>query len=134
MTGQRSTAGDGSAEALHYVLPADELEEGERVIIDVNEREVVVARNDGDLYAFANYCPHQGGPLGEGSLSGWLDLSEGGGSVADLSYDESQCVISCPWHGWGFDIESGDHVTQPKYRIPTYDVIVRDGEIYLSLE
>lgn len=121
-------------DSLHYVQSTEDLEENERVIVDVNEREVVVVRKDGELHAFSNYCPHQGGPLGEGIISGQFSLPDGGNSISDLTFDCESSTISCPWHGWSFELEGGDHVTEPKFRIPTYEVIERDGNIYLSLE
>lgn len=119
---------------LHFVVPADELGEGERVLIDVNEREVAVVRHDGDLHAFSNHCPHQGGPVGEGQLSGRFVLSEDGEGVSDLQYDDSDRIVSCPWHGWEFDLKSGDHISDPKYKLPQYEVVVRGGDVYLSMD
>jgi nitrite reductase/ring-hydroxylating ferredoxin subunit len=132
-TGAPSGAGEAEA-SLHYVLPAAELGQDDRVIIDVQGREVAVVRRDGDLLAFSNHCPHQGGPLGEGLISGQFSLPEDGASISDLTLDCESATISCPWHGWSFDLASGAHVSEPKFRIPTYDVVERDGAIYVAIE
>ena len=41
--------------------------------------------------------------------------------------------IVCPWHGWEFDIESGRHCGDPKYRLRPVDVKVRDNRVYVSI-
>lgn len=126
--------GGSNRDDLHFVVAEDELEEGGRVFVDVNEREVVIVRRDGELRAFSNHCPHQGGPIGEGQVSGRFTLADDGQAVSDLQYDDSDPIISCPWHGWEFDFESGEHVADPKYRLPQYEVIVREGDVYLAME
>ena len=63
---------------------AREVVSGDRVIALFN-----VA---GTFYALDGVCPHQGGPLGQGTLEG--------------------CVVTCPWHGWQFDVTSGQHQFQ----------------------
>ena len=74
------------AEYLH-VATLDEIPPGERKIVTVGRREVAIFNVGGTLYAIENLCPHQGGPLGEG----WLDGT----------------LLTCPWHGWCFDVRDG---------------------------
>ena len=62
---------------------------------------------DGEFYALDGVCPHQGGPLGQGMLGG--------------------CVVTCPWHGWQFDVKSGQHQFNSQVVQPRYEVRV-DGE------
>ena len=50
---------------------------------------VAIANVDGTLHAIDGLCPHQGGPLGTGVLCG--------------------TVLTCPWHGWQFDVTTGRH-------------------------
>ena len=54
-------------------------------------------------------CPHQGGPLGKGSLSG--------------------CVVTCPWHGWQFDVSTGLNQINANIQQPFFDVRVQDGAV-----
>lgn len=71
------------------------------------ERIVALFNVDGQFYALDGVCPHQGGPLGQGTLSG--------------------CTVTCPWHGWQFDVTSGAH--RPSGRIVQPSLAVRvDGE------
>jgi nitrite reductase (NADH) small subunit len=53
------------------------------------DRIVALFNVDGRFYALDGVCPHQGGPLGKGRLEG--------------------CVVTCPWHGWQFDVRTGQH-------------------------
>jgi nitrite reductase/ring-hydroxylating ferredoxin subunit len=68
----------------------------------------------GTLYALDGVCPHQGGPLGKGVLTG--------------------CVVTCPWHGWQFDVTSGQHQFAPTVRQPCYPVRVEAGTVLVDLE
>lgn len=132
---------DADANGLHdsgrerdpgYVAAVEAFDETDRIkTTDANGREVVVIQRDGEYHALLNHCPHQGGPIGEGRITGRFMLGEGCTSVADLTYDADQEIVSCPWHGWEFDLESGRHLTKPSYKIPTYDIEVRDGAVYL---
>ena len=74
-------------------------------------RVVALYNVDGQFYALDGVCPHQGGPLGKGSLSG--------------------CIVSCPWHGWQFDIKTGLNQINAHIRQPLFDVRVEQGAVFL---
>ena len=116
---------------LHYVADVGDFKEnGDRVLIDLKEREVAVIYTKGEYYAVLNFCTHQGGPICEGSISGTLGQSLDG----EFTWEHDDELISCPWHGWEFDLTSGDHITRSEYSIPTYETVVRDGSIYVVLD
>ena len=121
---------EAPADGLHYVASADEVAPGERVLIDVRGREIGVFNLDGEFAAVANYCVHQGGPIAEGTLTGGtLRANE----ALEVVYDESSRCLHCPWHGWEFDVQTGEHTAPTRHRVPTYDVVVRDGGLYLRI-
>ena len=68
--------------------------------------DVAIFNVDGEFFALENNCPHQGGPIAEG----WLEAN----------------VISCPWHGWCFDVRSGKMTLGEFARIPRF-AVQRDG-------
>ncbi len=68
---------------------------------------------DGQVYATDDVCPHAGGSLGEGRLSG-------------------DCV-ACPWHGWRFNVRTGLRVENPDFSVECFAVRVEDGEILVDL-
>jgi nitrite reductase/ring-hydroxylating ferredoxin subunit len=107
---------------------ADLAEDGDRVLTDVRGTEVAVFRVDGELHALANFCVHQGGPLCEGELSGEYTIGEDGW---EWTYDDRKKNVTCPWHGWKFDVRDGVSIDDDQYRVPTYDVEVEDGEVYV---
>ncbi|PSQ17540.1 (2Fe-2S)-binding protein [Halobacteriales archaeon QS_8_69_26] len=129
----RGTAAEGlddvDPDQLRPVIASGELEDGDRVIAEIDGREIAVFRVNGELYALLNYCTHQGGPVCEGLLSGTLGMDEDG----TFTWDREGKVIACPWHGWEFDITDGYHLASERYRIPTYPVTERDGQIYVVL-
>lgn len=111
----------------HKVAAAADLEDGERVIEEIEGLEIAVFSVDGKYYAVANFCPHQAGPLCEGLLMGRIRGSEGW----RLEYDDTETVISCPWHGWRFDVTTGQNLQSDRYAVPTYDVEVENGDVYV---
>lgn len=115
-------------EDYKYVADIEAFQESNRVLIDIKGREIGVFKTDNGFFAVANYCVHQGGPLCEGKVSGALTADED----FELEYTKEDEVISCPWHGWEFDIETGKHLPHTNHRIPTYDVEVEDGKIYIG--
>lgn len=113
----------------HLIADESELSsDGERVIAEVEGQEIAVFRHEGEYYAVANYCIHQAGPLCEGGLTGATTLGDDGW---DWIYDDEEKYIACPWHGWMFDITTGRSPKDERYAVPTYDVEVEDGSIYL---
>jgi len=72
-------------------------------------RRVAIANVDGTLHAIDGLCPHQGGPLGTGQLCG--------------------TVLTCPWHGWQFDVTTGRHRVSATVRQAVHDVREREGKI-----
>ena len=84
----------------------------------------------GEYFALLNKCPHNGGSLVEGVLTGLVESSEPG----RYAYSRQGEVIRCPWHGWEFDIITGKGLYDRNSRVATYKVEVEDaGNIVLLL-
>lgn len=79
----------------------------------IEGRAVALANVDGKVYAINNTCLHRGGPLGQGILEGK--------------------VVTCPWHGWQFDVTSGNAVQNPKAAVDCYRAEVRGVDIFVDL-
>lgn len=116
-------------EQYQYVVPKEELDDGERVIVEAKGREVAVVNSNGTFYAVGNHCPHMGGPTCQGLLSGTFDTDEDG----EVVYGRENEIISCPWHGWEFDVTNGEHLGGTKKRLLTYRVVEIDGDLYLDI-
>lgn len=109
----------------YVVCQTDELPPGTRRIVDIDGRSVGVFNVDGEYYALRNTCPHQGGELCAGSLLGSVASPRPG----EYHYDASRKLLQCPWHGWEFDIATGQSWFDPKRtRVRPYDVTVESGE------
>lgn len=80
----------------------------------VSGRMVAVCRTAESFYALDGVCPHQGGPLGKGTVH--------------------DCVLTCPWHGWQFDVRDGQSLLSPHVRHPTIPVKVEDGKVWVQVE
>jgi nitrite reductase/ring-hydroxylating ferredoxin subunit len=98
--------------------------DGERRMVEVNGRSVGVFRRGDRFYALRNQCPHQGGPLCIGAVAAW-PVSSGPG---DLGMDESVLLLACPWHGWEYDLATGQSFLGPgNPRARQYKVSVAPG-------
>ena len=95
------------------VLDLDELPEGRVKAVTCHRMTVCLSHFEGEYAALDNKCPHQGGPLGEGSI-------ENG-------------QLRCPWHGWDFHPLTGRSPGGYDDGIPTFPVEVRDDGVYVGL-
>ena len=112
----------------HKIAGEEEFDgDGSRVIGEVDGLEIAVFRIGGEYHALANYCVHQGGPLCEGELGRGLTVdADGWERIADEPTN-----VLCPWHGWVFDVETGRNVDDDRYAVPSYDVEVEDGDVFV---
>jgi len=95
----------------------------------VNEHAIALFHFKGRIFAIENKCCHQGGPLWEG------DIEELGHRLQGKSVgDPTKPCVSCPWHGWVFDLETGACMTQPSYSQKVYPCIVDRGIITVGFE
>jgi 3-phenylpropionate/trans-cinnamate dioxygenase ferredoxin subunit len=108
--------------------PAD-LQSGERRIIEVNGRQIGLFNIGGDYFALHNRCPHMGGNLCEGPVTGTTLVSES----AEFIYGRSGEILRCAWHGWEFDIKTGQCLVDGRIRARAYPVTIQDNELFLHL-
>lgn len=108
---------------------ADAFADGDRRVVEHEGREIAVFYTNGDFHAISNICVHQGGPMCDGMLSGTVTADDEG----ELCYDRDGEIVSCPWHGWEFDVTTGEHLANTDYRLPRYDVVVEDETVYLAV-
>lgn len=107
--------------ARHVVARLSDFPPGTRRIIEVEGTSVGVFNIKGEFYALRNRCPHHGAPLCLGKVTGTTLATR----PYEMSYGREDEIIKCPWHGWEFDIQTGQSVFNPhKVRVPTYEVTV----------
>jgi len=118
----------------HVVCRVDELDEGERVVVQLEGREIGVFNLDGKYRAYANWCAHQSGPICEGSVTGtWEAEYDRDEMDTELTYCREGEILNCPWHGWEYDVGTGDCLSREGIKLPSYPVEVRGDEIVVSL-
>lgn len=110
--------------ARYVVARVDEIPVGGRKIVAVAGESVGVFNVGGEYVAFRNRCPHQGGPLCEGALWGFV-ASDGPGDARLVREGE---VLKCPWHAWEYDLRTGQSWYQTaRPRARRYPVQVEPG-------
>ena len=92
----------------------EDFQEGTSRVVKVNGKTIALFLVAGKFFAINNICPHEGGPLAKGKLKGF--------------------VVGCPWHDLQFDVRSGFGTDGGGYCVASYDVEVRDDEIYVSAQ
>lgn len=78
------------------------------------DRIIALFNSEGGFFALDGICPHQGGPLAKGKLNG--------------------CVVTCPWHGWQFDVRNGRHQINALIQHQSFPVKVENGYVWVDLD
>jgi len=91
----------------------DEIPPGSIREFQVNGSTLAIANVDGKFFAIDNTCLHRGGPLGQGTLAGK--------------------AVTCPWHGWQYDVTSGKVTQNPTVGVACYTLEVRGDDIWADL-
>jgi nitrite reductase/ring-hydroxylating ferredoxin subunit len=109
----------------HVVATVSEIAPGQRKLVTVRGRQIAVFNLGGEFYGLFNRCPHQGGPMCEGLMTGLIEADQPG----QYRYSRAGEIIRCPWHGWEFDIRTGQSYCDPaKVNLRTYPVEVAAGQ------
>ena len=109
----------------YVVAMVEEIPPGGRKIVEVAGRSIGVFNLDGEFFALRNRCPHQGGPLCSGSLAGLISSSHPG----EYNYSRAGEILRCPWHGWEFDIRTGQSWFDPAHvRVRRYQVTIESEQ------
>ena len=95
------------------VAEVSDLNPGECKTVVAGDRELALFNVAGTLHCIDNVCPHRGGPLGEGVLDG--------------------SVVTCPWHGWRFDVCTGVSPVIPTAKVDKFEVVVEGNDVKVKL-
>ena len=99
--------------AWHQIAAVEDCPPGQCMEAVAGDRIIALFNVDGGFYALDGVCPHQGGPLGQGALS--------------------DCVVTCPWHGWQFDVRTGQHQLSRNVIQPRFETKVEDGAVCVRI-
>jgi len=95
------------------VAETADLKPGEGKVVEVAGKTLALFNVDGAFYALDNTCLHRGGPLGEGELEA--------------------TIVTCPWHGWRWDVTSGANTNNPAVKVACFPVKVEGSSIFVDL-
>lgn len=99
--------------AFMRVTDTTDVKPGHGIVAEVSGKTLAVFNVDGTYYALDNTCTHRGGPLGEGELEG--------------------SIVTCPWHGWQYDVATGICVANPSAKVERYEVQIEGTEVKVLL-
>lgn len=115
----------------HVVATVDEVPPGTRKLVEVDGREIGIFNLDGEYFAIANRCPHEGASLCKGRVVGLVESDEPG----IYRHSRKDELIRCPWHGWEFDIRTGRSWCDPlRTKVRSFDLTVEDGSALAEAE
>jgi len=95
------------------VTGTTDVKSGSGIVAEVGGKAIAIFNIDGTFYAIDNTCVHRGGPLGEGDVEG--------------------SIVTCPWHGWQYDVTTGICVANPAAKVERYEVKIEGDEIKVLL-
>jgi nitrite reductase (NADH) small subunit len=98
---------------LTVVARAEDVPPGTSRVVKTGERELALFNVDGVFHATQAECLHLKGPLGHGRLDGR--------------------VVSCPWHGWQYDVTTGENEFDRALTLETFEVVVENGEVKVAV-
>jgi nitrite reductase/ring-hydroxylating ferredoxin subunit len=98
----------------HTVCKAGDVRPGTGLEAVAGDRIVALYNIDGEYFALDGVCPHQGGPLGKGDLQG--------------------CIVTCPWHGWQFDVRNGEFQLRKSMLQPKFNTRIVGDEVQVEID
>lgn len=95
------------------VARVDDVPPGTGAVVEASGRKLALFNVGGTFYALDNTCLHRGGPVGEGDLE--------------------DTIVTCPWHGFQYDVTTGRNVFDPEVGLETFRVRVADGHVMIGI-
>jgi nitrite reductase/ring-hydroxylating ferredoxin subunit len=95
------------------VADAEDVKPGQGIVAEANGKTLAVFNVDGTIHAINNTCCHREGPLGEGELDG--------------------NIVTCPWHGWRFNVTTGACMNNPSAQVEAYEVKIEGEDVKVLL-
>lgn len=113
----------------HLACKTNEVSPGQQKIVNIGRFSIGIFNIDDQYHAMLNVCPHQGAALCEGPVCGTTQETD----KAEFVYCKENALVRCAWHGWEFDIKSGEALFDPSLKARTYFVSVEGEDIYVHM-
>ncbi len=120
----------GTGGAVEYVVASpDELPVGARKLVEVAGRSLGLFNVQGEIVAVLNVCQHELAPVCRGRVGGTTLPSLPG----EFCWGREGEILACPWHGWEFDLLTGQALADPRRRLRRYPVRVEGDRVLVTL-
>ncbi|ALS21794.1 MULTISPECIES: Rieske (2Fe-2S) protein [Paenibacillus] len=116
----------------HIIGPVGQFSDGTVKIVDLEGKSVGIVCTGGKFYALRNLCPHQGGPACGGIFPTLKAAIQANGRIVEYN-DYEEPVVSCPWHGWEFDVKTGECLADRTRRIAVYDATIENDSVIVTI-
>jgi nitrite reductase/ring-hydroxylating ferredoxin subunit len=128
----RSLKQGGVSMAEKFVAKASEFKDGDRRIVFAGDNEIGVFRNNGEFYAYSNFCLHQGGPACEGlTIAKVEERLRPDKTSQGLYFSEKDMNFVCPWHGMEYDMKTGECISDRKMKLKKFQVVQKGEDVYV---
>jgi nitrite reductase/ring-hydroxylating ferredoxin subunit len=111
------------------VAPVGDFREGFPILVTVGRFEIGVYRIGEIFQAILNFCPHEGIKICKGKVGGTFAAK----NVGEFCSEREGEILTCPWHGWQFDLLSGQSLHDARCRLKTFPTEVVDGVVHLRM-
>ena len=118
--------------AEKLVAKTSEMKDGDRRIVFVGDQEIGVFRHQGQYYAYSNFCLHQGGPACEGlTIAKVEERLNPDQTSRGLYFSGTDMNFVCPWHGYEYDMKTGECISDRRLKLRRYKVVQRGDDVYV---
>ena len=114
----------------HFLCNVEDVSSNKAKIIKINNKSIGVFKlNDGSIHALLNLCPHRGAALCEGPICGTTEATDS----YNFKYIKDNEIIRCSWHGWEFDIKTGEFLVDKKVKVRKFPLEIKGNEIFIKI-
>ncbi len=117
-----------AAKAQVYVAKKSELPVGGRRIVEAAGKSIGVFNTGAQIVAVLNLCPHELAPVCKGQLGGTTLPSQPG----EFIWGRENEILRCPWHGWEFDLHTGECLTDRR-KLRRFSVVLHEDAVYVEV-
>ena len=104
-------------------------------VFKIDDREIGIYRLAGEIHAYLNTCPHASGPVCQGAIvPRTLESINADSTCEGRVFSANQFNLVCPWHGFEFDIRTGEHPTEKRFKLRKIDVQRSDAQLVLKID
>jgi nitrite reductase (NADH) small subunit len=115
---------------MEHLCTMDQLTPGKALLVEINKITIGIFLENGNVYAVRNQCPHKLAPICKGVVDGTMLPSD----PCDFKFGMEGEVLKCPWHGWEFDLKTGESLFGiSKRKVKTYPVEVKENVVYIKI-